>query len=76
MTYLPKAGIAELEIQSVIGNGCITRNSGVTVRRDVFYTVHEDNVGRGVFFLPGPCRGYITKISCHQKRALRQQLEK
>jgi hypothetical protein len=47
VAYLRKARTAEAEKQPLLGDGCLTRNSGVTVGR--------------VFFVRGPHREYITR---------------
>jgi hypothetical protein len=48
---LPKARTVEPDKQPFLGNGCVTRNNGITV-------------GSGDF-LCDPCQGYIVSTSCH-----------
>jgi hypothetical protein len=50
----------EPEKQPLLGNDCVTRNNGVMLEAT---------------FSVRPCRGYITKASCHYGTVLRRQLE-
>jgi hypothetical protein len=61
MAYLLKTITVEPEKQPSLGNGYVTRSSVLTWKRCFPY---------------GPCRGYITRASCHYERVLRWQLEK
>jgi hypothetical protein len=47
MACLLRTRFVEPEKESLLGNGCVTRNNGVTVGSGVFYAVHADSVGRG-----------------------------
>jgi hypothetical protein len=49
MACVLKARIVDPEKQSLLCNGCVTRNNGVTVGSGVFYVVPADTVGRCVF---------------------------
>jgi hypothetical protein len=42
--YFVKARIMEPEKQSLLGNGCVTRNNVVTVGSGVFYDVLADAI--------------------------------
>jgi hypothetical protein len=42
VAYLLEARTVELEKQPLLGNGCITRNSGVTIGSGVFCVVCAD----------------------------------
>jgi hypothetical protein len=44
VAYLLKARTVEPEKQPLLGNGCITRSSGVTIGNGVFYAVHADAI--------------------------------
>jgi hypothetical protein len=41
VAYFLKARIAEPEKQSLLGNGCVTHNNGVTIGSDVFCAIRE-----------------------------------
>jgi hypothetical protein len=42
MTYLLKVRTVEPEKQLFLGNGCVTRNNGVTVGTGVFCAVRDE----------------------------------
>jgi hypothetical protein len=44
MIYLLKARAVELQKQPLLGNGCVTRNNGVTVVSDVFCIVRSEKI--------------------------------
>jgi hypothetical protein len=43
LVCLLKARIVEPEKESFLGNGCVTRNIGITVRNGVIYSVRADS---------------------------------
>jgi hypothetical protein len=43
VSCLLKARIMEREKQLLLGNGCVTRNSGVTVESSILYAVLADS---------------------------------
>jgi hypothetical protein len=43
VTCLLKPRIVKPEEQSLLGNGCVTRNNGVTVGSDMLYAVRADS---------------------------------
>jgi hypothetical protein len=44
VAYLLKARTVEPEEQPLLGNSCVTRNSGVTVGSSVFCAVHAEAI--------------------------------
>jgi hypothetical protein len=45
--YLLKVRTVELDKQPLLGNGCVTRNNGVTVGSSFFCTLSADGIQRG-----------------------------
>jgi hypothetical protein len=47
VAYLPKARTVEPGKQPLLGNGCVTRKSGITVGSGVFCAVRVEAIKRG-----------------------------